>query len=203
MRLEASYLGSRWKLTKLSNMEIWREIIGYEGLYAVSSSGSIKSLERMVNYRIAGTKRIVRERIRKPFLYKNGYYMITLWRGNVGKTETLHRIIASAFIPNPENKETVNHINGIKTDNSIDNLEWASYSENAKHAVVTGLNPTRSGEQLIHSKLNDIYVSEIRQMYKSGISIKEIHKSFNFVSITSIHNVCYNKCWIKSGLVNP
>ena len=102
-------------------MEEWREVKGYEGIYQISSLGRIRN-----SY----------GRILKPETSRNGYKRITLWDR---KKYQIHRLVAIAFIPNPENKETVNHKNGIKTDNSVENLEWNTRSENSKHAYAIGL----------------------------------------------------------------
>lgn len=75
----------------------------------------------------------------KPFMSKEGYWRVELWNKGVGKKYLVHRLLAEAFIPNPEKKETVNHINGIKSDNRLENLEWATRSENQTHAYRNGL----------------------------------------------------------------
>ena len=115
------------------HMEEWRSIKGFEGKYLISNFARVKTIPFYTNH--TKGRRLVGERIRKVFVGRNGYPTVTLG----GNNKTIHRIIATAFIPNPENKPQVNHINGIKTDNHISNLEWATSSENLKHAYNTGL----------------------------------------------------------------
>ncbi len=119
-------------VTNLEN-EIWKPIVGYESLYEVSNMGRIKSLQRFNKlYRGGGYWR--EEKILMPILFKRGYVYINLHKDNISKTIKIHRIVAAAFIANTENKYSVNHKNGIKSDNRIENLEWATYSEQQKHA---------------------------------------------------------------------
>lgn len=109
--------------------EIWKDIEGYEGLYQVSNLGRVKSFKR---------KGCRQDRILKCGISPRGYHQVTLSNG-IQEATQVHRLIALHFIPNPENKRTVNHINGIKTDNRIENLEWCTYQENNLHAYKTGL----------------------------------------------------------------
>jgi len=105
-------------------MEEWKEIEGFEGRFAINRDGEILSL--------------IRGRKRKT---QCGIYERVNLQDKYGKKHTVsvHRLIANAFIPNPQNKPEVNHINGNKLDNNIENLEWVTRSENAQHAVDTGL----------------------------------------------------------------
>lgn len=123
--------------------EIWKDIPGYEGLYQVSNLGRVKSLERLVNngvadYTIAERIKTPSEKINKG--RDNGYLALALYKNNKSKNFYVHRLVAEAFVPNPQRKETVNHINGDKHDNRAQNLEWSTYKENNLHAYVTGLN---------------------------------------------------------------
>ena len=123
--------------------EIWKDIEGYEGLYQVSNLGRVKSLGRYVKsnkgmqYRTEQIK-VPSERKRKTAI--QGYLTTQLYKNNKGKNCYIHRLVANAFIDNPENKPTVNHINGNKHDNRVVNLEWSTYRENNVHAYKTGLN---------------------------------------------------------------
>ena len=116
--------------------EKWRPIKGYEGLYDISSFGEVKSLARTVNSKSGGRK--VPERILKINIDTQKYAYVPLSNVN-RKNAHIHRLVAEAFIDNPENKKEVNYINGIKTDNRVENLEWSTRSDNIKHAFRTGL----------------------------------------------------------------
>lgn len=111
-------------------METWKDIEGYEGLYQVNKRGIVKSLRREVRNR--GGAAFRKERIIYPCTC-NGYLFYRLIKDKNPKIHYQHRLIASAFIPNPENKPHVNHINSIRDDNRIENLEWATKRENACH----------------------------------------------------------------------
>lgn len=145
-----------------NQQEIWKDIIGYEGMYQVSNLGRIKSVPR---------KMLLRGKypyISKEYImiggYWNGYHIIGLKKENLApkKSFIAHRIVAQAFIPNPENKPHVNHINGIKSDNRVENLEWCTQSENIKHTYANKLMTGKSGENNYHSKLKDADIIEIR-----------------------------------------
>jgi hypothetical protein len=123
-------------------MEQWKPVVGYEGFYEVSNQGRIRSVDRITNSSIRHNDHVVKKgKMLKLNLKRGGYLAVDLSKENVKKTKTVHRIVAEAFIPNPEDKYTVNHINGNKSDNRVENLEWATSSENSIHAVKTHLMP--------------------------------------------------------------
>lgn len=120
--------------------EIWKDILGYEGLYQVSNFGRIKNLERKVRCK-GNNLKIVKERIRKPQVKKNGYHIATLCDGKGGtKTFSVHQLVAIAFIPNFTKGTELNHIDGNPSNNCLDNLELSNPSHNQFHAWRLGLN---------------------------------------------------------------
>lgn len=110
--------------------EAWKPVVGYEGKYEISNHGKIRSL----NYHSTGLTRELKKR-----LDRYGYPCILLSCGKSRKHHTIHRLVAEAFIPNPENKSEVNHIDGDKQNNHVSNLEWVTMKENQRHAWAHGL----------------------------------------------------------------
>ena len=113
--------------------EEWRDVVGYEGLYQVSSMGRVKSLERKVPKGYG--ERTVKERILKPKTNRYGYLIVGLYAGGKRKMFFVHRLVCQAFHDNPDNKLDVNHINENKTDNRACNLEWCTRRENVNHGT--------------------------------------------------------------------
>ena len=107
-------------------MEIWEDIADYEGLYQVSSLGRVKSL---------GNYKSSKEKILKPFSNKDGYLNVKLCKEGKRKQYLVHRLVAKAFIPNPENKLEVNHKDEDKTNNKVENLEWMTCKENINYGT--------------------------------------------------------------------
>lgn len=152
--------------------EIWKDVAGYEGLYRISAVGRIKSLSRLILYR-NGKKQISKERILKPQnRITNGlvYKKIDLSKGDTVKQLSIHRLVAIAFIPNPENKPCVNHINGDASDNRVENLEWCTHKENSVHwairkncrSVIKSYEASLS-KYLLFGFCNEIHSDQIKQ----------------------------------------
>ena len=110
--------------------EIWKDIKGYEGLYQVSSFGRVKSFDS-----IDKLGRIRKGRILKGGKITHGYLKVKLYKNGIASHHRIHRLVAQAFIPNPENKSEVNHIDEDKTNNMLSNLEWVTRNENNNHGT--------------------------------------------------------------------
>lgn len=125
------------KYYNTDNYCIWVDIKGYEGLYKISSTGEIKSVDRYVKHgrHDNDNLKFIKGRILKQDENKKrfGYMQVNLWKNNKGKTFKVHRLVAEHFIPNPNNHPQVNHIDGDKTNNNISNLEWVTDKENKIH----------------------------------------------------------------------
>ena len=172
--------------------EIWKDMIGYEGLYQVSSLGRVRSLSRISEDK-NGKVISVKGKIRKQYSFKNGYNVVRLSKNGKTLTVSCHRKIAEAFLPNPEKLPQVNHINGNKNDNRIENLEWVTISENVKHGYRIG-HSDKKGEKHHSNKLKESDVFEIRRLLSDGLSCKEISYMYNVHRVT-INYIKLRKSW--------
>jgi hypothetical protein len=170
--------------------EIWKYAVGYEGKVMVSSFGRIKRMP--YEYFNKGVKKMRTELIRKPSLSQR-YYTIRLF----DKTVLVHRVVAEAFIPNPEKKLFVNHIDGNKTNNSVNNLEWCTSSENSLHAYKAGMRKahTKRGKESHFARLNEKDVLAIREKYeKGGFTQRQVAKEYS-VTQSTIYQIINKISW--------
>ena len=136
--------------------EEWREIDGYNGRYQVSNLGRVKSFFDK------------EPRIFKANKVTEGYLRVALRKNSMAKNHFVHRLVAQAFIPNPENKPQVNHIDGDKTNNRVENLEWMTSEENINHAFKLGLSKIPKGSKNPNARFTAEQVREIRNTYIKG-----------------------------------
>lgn len=150
--------------------EIWKDIKGYENIYQVSNLGRIKTLDKYVNC-LYGQKRLIKEKIIKTFKNNNGYFITSLYVNSKSKKFLVHRLVAEAFIPNPDNKPQINHIDGNKENNCVDNLEWVTQSENELHASKFGL--TKRQKEVVAENNKKLKSKRVFQYNLNGTFIKE------------------------------
>lgn len=176
-----------------NNCVIIKDVVGYEGLYKITSDGNIISLGNG-NSTNSETKKVKQMTI---FITDKGYTKIKLSKNSVIKYYSIHRLVAKAFIPNPENKLQVNHINGKKTDNRVENLEWVTAKENIQHSVKNGLQVYKKGIENKCSK--QIFQKDLQgNIIKEWGSINEACKQLNYNSF-GIIKCCKNQKKYKTA----
>ena len=170
--------------------EIWKDIEGYEGYYEVSNLGGANSFDRTVKRR-DGINIKIKGRAMKLIINNKGYCETSLCKLCISTNKRLHRLVAEAFIPNQENKPCVNHKDGNKSNNNVDNLEWCTHKENMKHAWDTGLIPS-------HRKSPVSQYDKQGNFLKNYRTIAEAAKRNNTLS-TYISRCCVGKLHSAGG----
>tara|TARA_R110000850_G_scaffold107837_2_gene219637 strand:- start:783 stop:1358 length:576 start_codon:yes stop_codon:yes gene_type:complete len=169
--------------------EIWKGVVDYEAYYEVSNKGNIKSVDRVIPHINS-----VRGMIGKCLKLQYGIYTyVRLSKEGNTKIKTLHRLVASAFLPNRENLPVVNHKNSDKHDNNVNNLEWCTHSYNVLHALENGASRA-IGEFNGKSVLTDIQVIDIKYELSIGSSQKSLSLIYN-VHPSTISNINTGKCY--------
>jgi hypothetical protein len=172
--------------------EIWKPVSGYDGLYEVSNLGRVRSYH---NY---GWGRKEKPQLISLYTSKRGYVQACLCRNNKSIQKDVHRLVAEAFLPEPAPGLQIDHINGIKSDNRVSNLEWVTPQENTLRALAIGLKP--SGEKHRSSKLTQSDVNEIRKLYATGkYSHRKLGEMFE-VSHGNVGKIVRNQLWKSSHM---
>lgn len=164
------------------NMEVWKEIDGYNQRYEVSNYGRVRSKDMVVNGRLQNCHKI-KGRILKPHTDKEGYKGIVLCINQKRKTFRLHRLVAAAFIPNPDNKPCVDHIDGDKSNNRADNLRWVTTKENCNNPITKSRLNKMIGEYMVgrlgglHQRAKQIAMYSIcGDLIKTFLSVKDAQR---------------------------
>ena len=150
-------------------MEIWKNVVGFEEQYEISNLGNLRSKERFVKH-WRGGERKYKSNFKNIRLNDKGYFRCNLKNEGKRYDFTIHRLVALAFLPNEENKPFVNHKNGIKTDNRVENLEWCTQAENITHAVKN---------RLVKTKLTD---EQAKEIFNSQLSHRKLAKLYNITN---------------------
>ena len=181
--------------------EKWKYINNYEEKYKVSNTGKVKGIDRKDSM-----GRPVKGVVLKPNMSNSGYEQVGLSLNGIKTKFYVHRLVAKAFISNPNNKPCINHLDGDKRNNKVNNLEWTTQSENHKHAFKNGLRKiTKSQKNAIskanrgfnnkHSKLTNKQVLEIRKLYKSeDLTTKEIADLYN-ITFSNVAQIVRRETW--------
>jgi len=136
--------------------EIWKDVVGYEGLYQISNHGKLKSADRTIKYPSGYSDRLFKSKELSLNVSKNGYIYFDLYRNQKRKRFFSHVLVMMSFVRPKQGVEDINHINGIKTDNRIDNLEYCSRSENMIHAFKIGLCEKTRNSAILKNKQNKL-----------------------------------------------
>lgn len=160
-------------------MEQWKDIKDFEGWYQISDLGNVRSLDR-----VSSDGRFYKGSLKAIGFGRGKYNIITLYKGGEQKSFRVHRLVAEAFISNPDNKSEVNHIDGNKNNNHVGNLEWSTSSENQKHAYRLGLQETFKGEDHIKAKLTNEQAWAIKYLRKDNPLLYTMQNLANMYNVS-------------------
>lgn len=162
-------------MNDIYEQESWKEVVGYEGLYEVSSCGRVRSLDRLIHREQSGNKVVIpiKGKLLSLRQDKDGYLIVNLSKHGTKVSKRVHRLVAQAFIANPEDKPQVNHIDGKKNNNIVSNLCWVTSLENISHSWGKGLRRTKLS-------LDDVlYIYEVYTPHNEEYNQHALAKKFN------------------------
>lgn len=171
--------------------EIWKDIKNFEKIYQVSNFGRIRSLDRMIiNSNLNKSYFKKGQLLKQHYSLKNqkGYLQVSLWKNGTRKECKVHRLVAEAFIPNFENKQEVNHIDGNKNNNCVNNLEWCNGLENIHHAIKNNLFTNEGKQRQIKAISKTIIQYDLNNNFiKQWPSMKEAERHLGIASSSICH----------------
>lgn len=166
-------------------MEQWKPYPKYKDHYEISDRGRVRRTKSIAR----GKKGYVLANVDKG----DGYLVVALSKNSQTKTHLVHRLVAETFLPNPENKPHVNHIDRNRGNNCVENLEWATASENVQHSH-TCIPNLKAGSRNNNSKLTEDAVTDIRKMYSEGFRQKDIAEKYG-VKRNTVWDIVNRKSW--------
>lgn len=164
-------------MTEQPSGEVWKDIPGFEGRYQVSNLGNVRNTAKNCAVKCSQLK--------------HGYMKVELRLNKTVAQKLVHRLVAEAFIPNPENKPEVNHIHGNKQDNRASQLEWCTVSENLKHSFALGFHKARIGKENELSR-KVIQLTKIGTIVKVWDSIMDVQRQLK-INNANVSNVALGK----------
>ena len=173
----------------MTESETWKDVVGYEGLYEVSNRGNVHSVERISsqNKKCGGITL-------KPTHDKDGYLLVSLYKNGVVKTKKIHRLVTETFIPNPNGLPQVNHIDEVKGNNNVENLEWCDSSYNNNYGTRKGrLNKKVRAVNIETGEV--ITFSSVKEAVSKGYSRSGVSKACRGVYNTGGGNLYRNHHW--------
>lgn len=168
------------------NKEIWKPVFGYEDTYQVSNYGRVKRFEKVLTNSL---QKVIRNNGSSPYFRLK----VNLWKNNKYKTYKIHRLVAQAFIPNPENKPQVNHVDNNSLNNHVSNLEWCTNKENIHHAMKQGR--MNRGINNGMSKLNEKEIKEIRSFCNPSYKEKILLSKKYCISYSYLNTILRKETW--------
>jgi len=179
--------------------EIWKPIVGYEQHYEVSNLGRVKSKAVFIPHTGNWTEEgyIKKIKIKNLHINRYGYLHVKLCKYGQCKHHLVHRLVGMAFLPEPNKKLQINHIDGNKLNNCVTNLEWATSKENMAHAWQTGLINAdhMQGSRHPKAKITEDDVVVIRNLYQSKLATKQELSDKYGLSVASISDILYKRTW--------
>lgn len=168
--------------------EIWVPVKAFSDRYEVSNTGKVRSLYCPTGLRKKPHEKVLQED-------KDGYFVVGLYHSNTMKMCKVHRLVAEAFVPNPESKNTVNHKDTNKKNNNPENLEWVTSEENTKHARKMGCYPRCDGDFASYRIFTTKEIAEIKKDIVLGKSSKELFNKYPKLNSKHLYLLRHNKTW--------
>jgi len=187
----------------IKNKELFKDVVGYEGSYSVSNMGVVKSLPRTI-IRKDDVSTKLNGKVLNYNINRKGYLMVKISINANSRYMTVHRLVAIAFIPNPNNHPQVNHIDGVKTNNFVNNLEWCTNEYNMQHAIENGLMNFDSAKlQVSQFSLDGVFIKTFKSIRQASEETNTTHSGISMCS-RGLYNYYSGFIWrLGNEMDNP